>query len=99
MTVPVKRNAAGQLLVRDVATASARTMPGEIDRYNMRREVSMTANIAGADLGSVSRQVSAALQTGRRPAPRRQSRDSRADPARCARCSAAWASAWAWPSW
>ena len=35
--VPVKRNAAGQVLVRDVATVSRGTMPGEIDRYNMRR--------------------------------------------------------------
>jgi multidrug efflux pump subunit AcrB len=36
-------------------------MPGEIDRYNMRRQVSMTANIAGTDLGRVSRAVSAAI--------------------------------------
>jgi multidrug efflux pump subunit AcrB len=60
--VPVKRNAAGQVLVRDVSTVTRGTMPGEIDRYNMRREISMTANIAGADLGSASRQVSAALR-------------------------------------
>jgi multidrug efflux pump subunit AcrB len=37
-------------------------MPGEIDRYNMKRQVSMTANVAGADLGSVSRQVTGALR-------------------------------------
>ena len=49
--VPVKRNAAGQVLVRDVASVSTGTMPGEIDRYNMQRQVSMTANIAGTDLG------------------------------------------------
>ena len=36
-------------------------MPGEIDRYNMQRQVSMTANVAGTDLGSVSREVSAAI--------------------------------------
>ena len=35
------------LLLRDVADVSEGTMPGEIDRYNMRRVVSMTANIAG----------------------------------------------------
>ncbi len=67
MTVPVKRNAAGQVLVRDVATVSEGTMPGEIDRYNMRREVSMTANVVGTDLGSVSRQISAALQQAGEP--------------------------------
>ena len=65
--VPVKRNAAGQVLVRDVATVSTGTMPGEIDRYNMKRQVSMTANIAGTDLGSVSRQVAAALQRAGEP--------------------------------
>ncbi len=67
--VPVKRNAAGQVLVRDVATVSTGTMPGEIDRYNMRRQVSMTANIAGTDLGSVSREVSAALKRAGEPPP------------------------------
>jgi len=65
--VPVKRNAAGQVLVRDVATVSAGTMPGEIDRYNMQRQVSMTANVAGTDLGSVSREVSAAIARAGEP--------------------------------
>jgi multidrug efflux pump subunit AcrB len=67
--VPVKRNAAGQVLVRDVATVSRGTMPGEIDRYNMRRQVSMTANVAGTDLGSVAREVSAALDRAGDPPP------------------------------
>ncbi len=65
--VPVKSNAGGQVLVRDVAAVTTGTMPGEIDRYNMKRQVSMTANIAGADLGSVSRQVAAALQRAGEP--------------------------------
>ena len=79
--VPVKHNAAGQVLVRDVATVSTGTMPGEIDRYNMKRQVSMTANIAGTDLGSVSRQVAAALRRCRRAPARRQGRGPRADSA------------------
>ena len=66
--VPVKHNAAGQVLVRDVASVSAGTMPGEIDRYNMKRQVSMTANIAGTDLGSIARQVAADLQRAGGPA-------------------------------
>ena len=65
--VPVKRNAAGQVLVRDVATVSTGTMPGEIDRYNMQRQVSMTANIVGTDLGSVSREIPAALKRAGEP--------------------------------
>jgi multidrug efflux pump subunit AcrB len=67
--VPIKRNAAGQVLVRDIATVSTGTMPGEIDRYNMKRQVSMTANIAGTDLGSVSGEVSAALKRAGDPPP------------------------------
>jgi multidrug efflux pump subunit AcrB len=67
--VPVKRNSAGQVLVRDVATIVPGTMPGEIDRYNGRRLVSMTANIANSDLGKVSSAVSAAIsRTGEPPA-------------------------------
>ena len=42
-------------------------MPGEIDRYNMKRQVSMTANIAGTDLGSISRQVTEALRRAGEP--------------------------------
>ena len=44
--VPVKQNAAGQIMVRDIASVSAGSMPGEIDRYNMQRQVSMTANLS-----------------------------------------------------
>jgi multidrug efflux pump subunit AcrB len=65
--LPVKRNAAGAVLVRDVATVSSGTMPGEIDRYNMKRQVSMTANIAGTDLGAIARQVAAALSRAGEP--------------------------------
>ncbi|MGA2032006.1 MAG: efflux RND transporter permease subunit [Thermoguttaceae bacterium] len=65
--VPVKQNAAGQVLVRDVAALSTGTMPGEIDRYNMKRQISMAANIAGTDLGSVSREVAAALGRAGKP--------------------------------
>ncbi len=65
--VPVKGNNAGQVLVRDVATVTTGSMPGEIDRYNMLRQVSMTANIAGTDLGSVSRQVAGALSSLPKP--------------------------------
>jgi multidrug efflux pump subunit AcrB len=65
--LPVKENAGGQVLVRDVAAVSAGTMPGEIDRYNMKRQVSMTANFAGTDLGSFSQQVSEALRRAGKP--------------------------------
>jgi multidrug efflux pump subunit AcrB len=60
-TVPVKPNSSRPLLVRDVAEVKEGTMPGEIDRYNMRRVVGMTANIEGEDLGRVAGRISAAL--------------------------------------
>jgi multidrug efflux pump subunit AcrB len=36
-------------------------MPGQYDRYNMKRQIGITANIADADLGTVSQQVRAAI--------------------------------------
>jgi multidrug efflux pump subunit AcrB len=63
--VPIQRGGgshAGQsLLLRDVAALTTATAPGEFDRYNMKRELSLTANIGGADLGAVSRQITQAL--------------------------------------
>jgi multidrug efflux pump subunit AcrB len=40
-------------LVSDLATVDYGTAPGEIDRYNMQRVVSFTANIQGKPLGQV----------------------------------------------
>jgi multidrug efflux pump subunit AcrB len=68
--VPVKKGGAGQknLLLSYVASLEEGTMPGEYDRYNMKRLVSLTANIAGEDLGRVNERVqSALLAAGERP--------------------------------
>jgi multidrug efflux pump subunit AcrB len=54
--VPV-RQSASPLLLRDVATLSSGSMPGQYDRYNMKREVSLTGNLAGADLGRSSARI------------------------------------------
>jgi multidrug efflux pump subunit AcrB len=61
-TVPIKDTDQGQILLRDMSQIRAGTMPGEYDRYNMTRLVSMTANIEGEDLGRVTGQISDALQ-------------------------------------
>jgi multidrug efflux pump subunit AcrB len=50
------------LLLRDVATVSKGTAVGQYHRYNMQRLVTVTANIARADLGSVGKTVSEALK-------------------------------------
>jgi multidrug efflux pump subunit AcrB len=50
------------LLLRDVATVTNGTAVGQYQRYNMQRLVSVTANIADADLGSVAESVGNALK-------------------------------------
>jgi multidrug efflux pump subunit AcrB len=46
-----------QLFLQDVARIQEGQVPGEYDRYNMKRLVSLTANIEGEDLGRVASQV------------------------------------------
>jgi multidrug efflux pump subunit AcrB len=68
-SIPLKRTENGQVLVRDVAEITPGTMPGQYDRYNMRRQITLTANIAATDLGTVSEQLTAALlRAGEPPA-------------------------------
>ncbi len=49
------------LLVRDVARVMRTEMAGEVDRYNMRRYLSLTANVEGEDLGRVIDRLDAAI--------------------------------------
>jgi multidrug efflux pump subunit AcrB len=65
--VPVKHDFNGQLLLQDVAQVEEGTMPGEYDRYNMRRLVSMTANVYGEDLGRAASRIAQALQAAGEP--------------------------------
>ncbi|HEV3167085.1 MAG TPA: efflux RND transporter permease subunit [Isosphaeraceae bacterium] len=60
--LPIHRAGDRQVLLRDVAQLRPDTMPGEFDRYNMKRTVSLTANIAGEDLGRVASHVRRALR-------------------------------------
>jgi multidrug efflux pump subunit AcrB len=60
--VPIQGRNHTQLLVRDVANIGEQKVVGEYDRYNMRRLVSMTANIEGEDLGRVASHIAKALQ-------------------------------------
>lgn len=59
--IPVRHAGQDQLLLRDVAQIAPGKMPGQFDRYNMKREIGISANIAGVDLGSISRELSVAL--------------------------------------
>jgi multidrug efflux pump subunit AcrB len=57
------RNAggSGRPLVSDVATVDYGTTPGEVDRYNMQRVVSFTANVHGKPLGKVVTDIRQAI--------------------------------------
>jgi multidrug efflux pump subunit AcrB len=65
--VSIKGQTNRQLLVRDVAAVRSGTMPGEYDRYNMKRMVSLTANIEGEDLGRVIGHLNSALEAAGAP--------------------------------
>ena len=54
-------------LVGDVAKVEYGTANGELDRYNMMRMVSLTANMAGEDLGRVADAVRAAVKRVGKP--------------------------------
>jgi multidrug efflux pump subunit AcrB len=65
--LPIAVDADGRTIrLRDVTlpekpVTAGKTVPGEYDRYNMRRTVSMTANIRGGDLGRVGDSVQTAV--------------------------------------
>ncbi|MBY0357481.1 MAG: efflux RND transporter permease subunit [Candidatus Obscuribacterales bacterium] len=54
-------------LISDVATVQYGVTNGEFDRYNMMRMVSLTANIATNDLGSVGEEVRKAVARAGKP--------------------------------
>jgi len=60
--IPAMPDGASRPLVGDVAQVSYGTMPGEYDRYNQQRMITITANIAGKDLGGVAQEVEAAIK-------------------------------------
>jgi multidrug efflux pump subunit AcrB len=66
--IPISQTGTGRLIaLRDVAQVTEGTMQGEVDRYNMRRTISMTANIEGEDLGRVARHIERARQAAGDP--------------------------------
>jgi multidrug efflux pump subunit AcrB len=60
-SVPAMQNRATGPLIGDVADLTYGTMPGEYDRYNQQRMVTITANVSNTDLGAVSRELAAAI--------------------------------------
>ena len=59
--VPVSGDRGAHALLGDVATINNATIVGEYDRINGQRMVTLTANVAGQDLGRTVGQVDAAI--------------------------------------
>jgi multidrug efflux pump subunit AcrB len=66
--LPIRKvNSDSTLLLRDVATVSPGTTPGEIDRSAMHRYLSITANLEGNDLGGAARDIQRAIDRAGEP--------------------------------
>jgi multidrug efflux pump subunit AcrB len=59
--IPLRKTDKGQILLQDIASLERGTMPGQYDRYNMKRQVTITANFVGNDLGEVASLVQNAI--------------------------------------
>ena len=59
--IPVMEDGEARPLLGDVASVGYGTTMGEVDRYNMQRMVSLTANIHGKVLGDAAADVRAAI--------------------------------------
>ncbi len=67
--VPVLDHDGQGLLLRNVAKVTESTAVGQYARYNMQRMVTVTANLAGTDLGSAAKAVAEAIRKLGRPPP------------------------------
>jgi len=67
--LPIAYRDGEAILLRNIAKVSESAAVGQYERYNMQRMITVTANIAGADLGTVAGQVAQALhELGNPPA-------------------------------
>jgi multidrug efflux pump subunit AcrB len=68
--IPVTYRNGQAVLLRNIANVTEGTTIGQYERYNMQRMITVTANIGGADLGSVARQVTDAIAELGNPPPK-----------------------------
>jgi multidrug efflux pump subunit AcrB len=68
--LPIARRPGQQIDLRDVATVTEGTALGEYDRYNMQRMLTLSANVAGEDLGRAAAQVRKAVSDAGKPPER-----------------------------
>jgi multidrug efflux pump subunit AcrB len=67
--IPVANSSGQPVLLRSLASVTPGTAPGQYERYDMQRTITVTANLEG-DLGSVARDVRAAIAELGAPPPR-----------------------------
>jgi multidrug efflux pump subunit AcrB len=65
--LPIARRSGQQIDLRNLATISEATTLGEYDRYNMQRMLTLSANIAGEDLGRAAQRVQQAIESAGKP--------------------------------
>jgi multidrug efflux pump subunit AcrB len=68
--LPISYRDGKPVLLRNIASVGPGTTVGQYERYNMQRMITVTANIVGADLGSVAKQVARALKEAGTPPPK-----------------------------
>jgi multidrug efflux pump subunit AcrB len=68
--IPVSHRDGKPILLRNVASVNNGTAVGQYERYNMARQVTLTANIHGKDLGSVAAEINRAIKEVGDPPPR-----------------------------
>ncbi len=79
--LPVMLRGNSKPLLENIATLKPGTMPGEIDRYNGRHVVSLTANIHDVTLGQAARENQPGAGGCRRTSARRFGGAARTNPA------------------
>ncbi|HEX5047860.1 MAG TPA: efflux RND transporter permease subunit [Gammaproteobacteria bacterium] len=67
--IPIANSEGQPVLLRSVASVTEGTAPGQYERYNMQRTITVTANLEG-DLGTIAGEVRAALAELGSPPPR-----------------------------
>jgi multidrug efflux pump subunit AcrB len=67
---PLGSKSGSALLLRDVASVTPGLSPGEYDRYNSQRMITISANISGSDTGTISEQVKRAIADAGPPPPK-----------------------------
>jgi multidrug efflux pump subunit AcrB len=60
--LPINYRDGEAVLLRNIARVTESSAVGQYQRYNMQRMIGVTANISGADLGTVSKEVAQAIR-------------------------------------